>query len=53
MTAFSASDFDAIWLTSLLLAMPSLTEILSDCRMAVRTVSATFNGGLDTALRSK
>ena len=51
--AAGLDSLDAIWLTSLLLAMPSLTEILSDCRMAVRMVSATFSGGLRTPLRSK
>ena len=53
MNAAGLVSLEAIWLTNLLLAIPSLTEIFSACRMAVRIVSATFSGGLGTALRSK
>ena len=46
-------SLEAIWLTSLLLAMPSLTLILRVWRMASRTVVATSRAGLDVADRSK
>ena len=45
---------DAIWLTSLLDAMPSLTLILSDWPIALRIVSAISTAGfLWLAVRSK
>ena len=47
-------SFDATALTSLLLAMPSLTMILSRCPMALRIVSAISTAGrCRFAVRSK
>ena len=46
-------SFDAIWLTSLLEPMPSLTEIFSDWPIAFRMVSAMSPGAFRVLVRSK
>ena len=46
-------SLEAIWLTSLLTPMPSLTVILSDCPMALRMARAMSTGAFRAPVRSK
>ena len=46
-------SFDATALTNLLLPIPSLTEIRSDCSIARRIVCATSTAGRRHPLKSK
>ena len=46
-------SLDAIWLTSLFPAMPSLTESFSACRIARRIVSAMPTAGLRAPVKSR
>ncbi len=53
MNAAGLFNFDAIWLTSLLTAMPSLTEIFNACRIASRIVAAAATAGWRAPFKSK